>query len=180
MVMKNLDWTRCALSGGIDKVKDDGVGWRNYIKDKCKEEGLNIKFFDPCHKPNGLGSEIGVEKRKVKKLIDEGKWEEAREFVKSFRHYDLRAIDWSDFVIAKIDISVHLCGTYDEIFTAERQSKPILVIMGENQTKEDIPTWLIAFINEDEIFENEDECIYYLCKMNDGEILMDDRWVKLD
>ena len=99
--------------------------------------------------------------------------------MKTFRHYDLRSIDWSDFVIVKIDITTHLCGSYDEVFLAERQSKPILVIIGESQTKYDIPTWLVAFINEDEIFNNEDECIDYLVKINNGEICLDERWVDL-
>jgi hypothetical protein len=177
--MNELDGIRCVLSGAIDRVADDGVEWRNSVEAKCKKKKLNIIFFNPCKKPNGLGSEIGVEKNKVRKLINEDKWEDAKEYVKTFRHYDLRAIDWSDFVIIKIDITQHLCGSYDEIFLAERELKPIFVIMGEGQTKYDIPTWLVSFINKDEIFENEDECINYLMKINNGEILLDERWVKL-
>lgn len=177
--MNDLDGKRCVLSGGIDRVPDDGVEWRLYVRKECTKRGLDIIFFDPCDKPNGLGSEIGVEKTEVRELINNDQWEEAREFVKTFRHYDLRAIDWSDFVIVKIDITSHLCGTYDEIFLAERELKPIFVIMGDGQTKYDIPTWLIAFINEHEIFNSEDECIDYLEKINSGEILLDERWVNL-
>ena len=178
--MHSLDGTRCILSGGIDRISDNGVGWRKYIKKECKKYGMNIVFFDPCDKPNGLGSEVGVEKNKVRDLLDKDKWEEAKKYVKTFRNYNLRAVDWSDFVIVKIDINSHLCGTYDEIFLAERELKPIFVIMGEDQTKYDIPTWLVSFINKDEIFNDEDECIDYLVKINDGKILLDERWVKLD
>jgi len=175
-----LSGVRVALSGGIDRVEDDGVKWRKYIKTRFKEEDLGLKVFDPCDKPNGLGSEVGVEKDKVKNLIKEDKWVEAKEFVKTFRHYDLRAIDWCDFVIVKIDIMSHLCGTYDEIFLAERELKPVFVIMGKGQTKYDIPTWLISFIRPEEIFKNEDECVDYLIRIDEGEIELDDRWVKLD
>lgn len=178
--MNELKGKRCVLSGGIDRVPDDGKGWRIYIKEECKKKKIDIIFFDPCHKPNGLGSEIGVEKTKVRELINNDKWAEAREYVKTFRHYDLRAIDWSDFVIVKIDINSHLCGTYDEIFLADRELKPIFVIMGENQTKYDIPTWLVSFINENEIFNNEDECIDYLANINSGKISLDERWVDLN
>ena len=150
--MNELDGKRCVLSGGIDRIPDNGVMWRRYIKEECRKKKINIIFFDPCDKPNGLGSEVGVEKTKVRELINLHKWEEAKKYVKTFRHYDLRAIDWSDFVIVKIDIKSHLCGTYDEIFLAERELKPIFVIMGEGQTKYDIPTWLVSFINEKEIF----------------------------
>jgi len=177
--VEELNEKRCVLSGGIDRVADNGAEWRKYIRKECKKRGINIIFFDPCDKPNGLGSEIGVEKTKVRELIDNDRWVEARKYVKIFRHYDLRAIDWSDFVIVKIDINSHLCGSYDEIFLAERQSKPVFVIMGENQTKYDIPTWLVSFINENEIFNNEDECIDYLVKINNGEIFLDERWVNL-
>ena len=178
--MGNLYESRCVLSGAIDRVEDDGVQWRNYIKKECKKRSFGIKFYDPCDKPKSLGSEIGIEKKKVKDLIKNGEWGKDQKFVRSFRHYDLRAIDWCDFVIVKIDVTVHLCGTYDEIFLAEREHKLILVVMGEKQTKEDLPSWLIAFIKEEEIFSTEDECIEYLCKFNDGEIEMDERWVKLD
>ncbi len=170
--------SRCALSGPIDRVTDDGVGWRNYIKRVCEEKGFGIRFFDPCDKPKNFGSEIGVEKYKVKKMISEGRWEEAQKFVKNFRHYDLRAIDWCDFVIAKVDVNVHMCGSYDEMFLAEREHKLILVIMGEGQTKKDIPLWLVSFINEQEIFNNEDECIDFLSKMDKKEIKIGDRWLK--
>lgn len=175
-----LTGMRCVLSGPIDRVRDDGIIWRKYIKKFCSENALGILFFDPCDKPVELGSEVGIEKKKVKELLQEGKWQEAREFVKTFRHYDLRAIDWADFVIVKIDVNAHLCGTYDEIFLAERESKPIFVIMGEGQTKYDIPTWLVAFINPHEIFETEDECVEYLMRIDGGEIPLDDRWVKIN
>jgi len=174
-----IEGSHSFLSGPIDRVENDGVEWRRYIKKRCKEAGLGIIFFDPCDKPKHLGSEIGVEKEKVKSLINSGKWEEAREYIKEFRHFDLRAVDRCDFLIAKIDINIYACGTHDEIFTAERQNKPIFIIMGEGQKKEDIPTWLISFINEEDIFESEDQCVNYLIKIDNGEIELNKKWVKI-
>ncbi|MCD6436211.1 MAG: hypothetical protein J7L15_07465 [Clostridiales bacterium] len=175
--MDKLKGVNCFLSGPIDRVTDDGIIWRQYIVDECGKRNMKLDFFDPCNKPEGLGSEIGIEKNKVKKLIESGQWEEAQEFVKTFRRYDLRGIDTCNFVIARIDLNVHMCGTYDEIFTAEREGKPIFIIMGKDQRKEDIPTWLISFLNYEEIFESEDECIDYLEKIDQGEIELDRRWV---
>lgn len=168
------------LSGPIEKTNDDGVGWRNYIKDKIEEKEFNLKVFDPCDKPKGLGSEIGSEITKIKKLIKESRWSEVKRFVREFRRFDLRGVDTSNFIIVKIDTSVHTCGTYDEIFTAEREGKPILVILGDNQKKEDLPSWLFAFINPEEIFQTEDDCIEYLEKINNNEINLDNRWVKIN
>jgi hypothetical protein len=169
----------CFLSGPIDRVADDGVQWRNYIKEQSEKRDLGLSFFDPCDKPEGLGSEIGIEKNKVRDLLQEGKWEEAQDFVKVFRRYDLRGVDTSDFLIVKVDMNVHMCGTYDELFTAEREQKPIFIIMGTGQKKLDIPTWLIAFIRPDEIFETEDECLDHLEKLNKGELEFDRRWVPI-
>ena len=169
----------CFLSGPIDRVSDDGVQWRNYIKEQSEKRGLGLHFFDPCDKPEGLGSEIGIEKNKFQEPIRENKWQEAQDFVKQFRRYDLRGVDTSDFLIVKVDMDCHMCGTYDELFTAEREQKPILVIMGKGQKKVDIPTWLVAFIHPDEIFETEDECLDHLEKLNTGEKMLDRRWVPI-
>ena len=64
--MNELNGKRCVLSGGIDRVSDDGVGRRKYMKEECAKKKIGILFFDPCEKPNGLGSEIGVEKTKCR------------------------------------------------------------------------------------------------------------------
>jgi hypothetical protein len=174
-----LKGATCFLSGPIDRVADDGVEWRKYIREQAEKRDLGLSFFDPCDKPEGLGSEVGIEKNKVQELVREGKWQEAQDFVKMFRRYDLRGVDTSDFLIVKVDMNVHMCGTYDELFTAEREQKPILIVMGAGQKKLDIPTWLIAFIHPDEIFETEDECLDYLEKLNKGEIEFDRRWVPI-
>ena len=179
--MNILNCMRVFLSGAIDRVEDDGVEWRNYIKNKSEEKKFGLSFFDPCDKPKGLGSEIGVEKEKVKKLLHEGKWLEAKNFTKGFRRLDLRGVDWADFIIVKIDLAVHMCGTYDEIFTAWREGKPVFIIMGKNQKKENIPSWLVSYIDSsEEIFETEDECLNYLEKIDNGSIKLDNRWVKIN
>jgi hypothetical protein len=174
-----LNGARIFLSGPIDRVADDGVVWRKHLKDTCDLSKLNFSFFDPCDKPKGLGSEIGIEKHKMKELIGNGEWETAQKFAKKFRRYDLRGVDWCDLLISKIDLNTHMCGTYDEIFTAEREQKPIFMIMGEGQSKKDIPAWLVSFMKEEEIFENENECVKYLLDLNDGTIDLDRRWVKM-
>ena len=127
--MNELKGKKCVLSGGIDRCKDDGVGWRKYVREECEKKGIDIDFFDPCDKPNGLGSEIGVEKTKVRELINDDKWEEAREYVKTFRHYDLKAVDWSDFVIVKID------STYEPFYPALNPVNNLLTNLACANTK---------------------------------------------
>lgn len=174
--MSYLDEMVCYLIGAIDRVSDDGIGWRKELRGKCKIKKLGIKFLDPTEKPVHIGQEIGEEKHKVKKLIADGNWDEAREIVIKIRHYDLRMVDTSHFVIACIDMSTHMCGSYDEIFTAERQQKPILILM-RNGTRKDIPAWLVSFIKQDEVFDSIDELVQYLSDIDNGLIKTDNRWV---
>lgn len=167
------------MSGPIDRVSDDGVKWRRMLKSKCKKEGLKIKFLDPTDKPKGIGSEIGDEKIRIKKLMSQKKWEQAQNEVKRFRRYDLRMVDMCHCFIIYININVHMCGSYDELNTAERQNKPIFVIMADGQSKYEIPTWLVASINEGEVFENIDDLVEHLKLLDNGKITFDRRWVKI-
>lgn len=167
----------CYLIGPIDRVKDDGIVWRQEIRQKCEDANFNILFLDPTDKPKHLNQSIKEEKYKIRELLEEGNWKEAKKAASKIRHYDLRMVDTSNFCIIYIDIESHMCGSYDELFTAERQQKPVLVIM--KQKKKDIPGWLVSFIKEDEVFESIDECVEYLQKIDNGSIELDDRWVKL-
>jgi hypothetical protein len=177
--MNELDGTNIYLSGGIEKCKDDGVGWRKKLKNRCKRSKIPVNFFDPTEKPKGLGSEVGDEKIRIQKLMKQGKWEQAQSEVRIFRRYDLRMVDHSHLLIIYIDLDVFTCGSWDEFNVAERQQKPIFVIMAPGQSKYDIPVWAIASVNEDEVFESIDECIEHLKLINDGKILLDRRWVKI-
>lgn len=143
----------------------------------CKDKGLPFKFFDPCDKPKGMGSEIGDEKLRIQKLMKKKKWEQAKMEVKVFGRYDLRMVDLSHALVLYCDTNVHLCGSYEEFVTAKRQHKPCFVIMAEGQDKYEIPTWLIQHLNEDEVFNSVEECVQHLELMNQGKIIIDDRWV---
>jgi hypothetical protein len=177
MSMKDLDGVTAFLSGPIDRVQDDGVGWRKEIKKLCKRAKLPIEFLDPTDKPIGLGSEIGEEKLRIQKLMREKKWDQAKEQAKIFRHYDLRMVDRCHLYIGYIDVNVHMCGSYDELFTAERQEKPLLGIMAPGQSKWDIPSWLVAIFKEEEVFDSVEDCVEHLKLLHEGKLVFDRRWV---
>ena len=176
-MMKNLEGAKIYISGPIDRVDDDGIGWRKEIKRKCKKAGLPVVFLDPTDKPKGLGSEIGEEKIRIHKLMQDGKWEQAQSQAKYVRHMDLRMVDVCHLCIVYIDITSHCCGTYDELFTAEKQSKPIFAIMAPGQSKWELPSWLVSIFNEDEVFENVELCVEHLKLLHEGKIIFDDRWI---
>lgn len=173
--MSKLDGSVTYLIGGIEYVKDDGVSWRQQIIDSCWDHGLKIKFIDPCNKPIKLAGEIGPEKKRLQRLKEEGKFDEVVKYIHEIRRVDLRFTDYSDFVIAYIDPSVPTCGTWDEIFLAERQKKPILCIINGGPKK--APVWLFDVVPVEEMFGNIQDLVDYLVGINVGLIETDDRWV---
>ncbi len=179
MEKQNLDGIKIFLSGGIDRVADDGIQWREEIKEKCEFLGLPCKFLDPCDKPKGLGCEVGLEKHKIKEYLADGDWEAAQEWSRNVRHIDLRMIDKTDLYIVYIDLDAHLCGTYNELFEAEDQQKPLFAIMKAPYTKKDFPGWLVSIFKEEEVFDSIDECVKYLQKAYAGEIELDERWLRI-
>ncbi len=179
MNINNLDGMKLFLSGGIDRDPDNGVKWRKEFRKKCKKAKLPVDFFDPTDKPKGLGSEIGDEKLRIQRLMKQGKWEQAKNEVKIFRRYDLRMVDHCHLYIIYIDLNFYACGSWNEFNVAEIQKKPIFVIMAPGFSKYDIPSWAVASVNEDEVFEGIDECVEHLKLINEGKILMDRRWVMI-
>jgi nucleoside 2-deoxyribosyltransferase len=177
--MSELDDVKVFLSGAMDLVSDDGVGWRRDLIEKSKAAGLNLRFFDPTDKPGGVAPETGLEKYDIKKSLRDGDWQGAAKKSREVRHVDLRMIDKTDLYIVYIDTTLHACGTYNELFEAESQQKPLFAIMAPHHKKYDMPLWLIGIFREEEIFEGNDECIEYLKKINDGKVELDDRWLRI-
>lgn len=176
-----LNGTRIFLSGPIDRVKDDGVIWRREFIELCNQNIVGLHFFDPTNKPKGLGSETGVEKTQMLKYLKGGKWAQAKKYSKQFRRYDLRGVDWADIVVAFIDINSHLCGTYDEVFTAYRESKPVFIILPDGCEKWQIPSWLVTYIEgPDDIFLSPEDVVEHLKRLNRGEYTLDSRFVRIN
>jgi hypothetical protein len=173
--MNNLEESICYLIGPIEHAHDDGVGWRKYIKNKCKSKNINIKWLDPTDKLEGLKKEIGDEKKEVSGLKKSEKWEELRILMKSIVRQDLRCVDISDFLIIKIDKSIHMCGSYHEIVVALNQKKPVLAIIEGG--RKNCPDWIFGIMHYENMFDNEDDLIDYLLELNNGKKDMSDKWI---
>jgi hypothetical protein len=175
MFPNNLDGAVCYMIGAIDHAKDDGVGWRVELKNKAKAAGLNICWIDPCDKPTGGITEIGQEKNHIKRLRAEGKYDELTDAMKQIRRQDLRFVDLSDFVVFKLDPSVPTYGSLDEIYTAEDQHKPMYMVVEGG--KNNLPFWLWAVVDHNEVFSNLDELVEHLVSVNRSDLSQDKRWV---
>jgi hypothetical protein len=168
-----LKSSRAYLSGAMDYAPDHGIGWRRKFIELTKH--LEIGIIDPTNKPIPCTSELGPERQTMEILRSQGRWDELRSFVKRFRREDLRFCDIADFLVVGIDPTIHTVGTYDEVFTAERQKKPLLCIIEGGKKR--LPYWDFAVFRTNEIFESVEECVGYLDGIDNGTIPLDDRWV---
>jgi hypothetical protein len=161
------------LAGPIDNASDDGRGWRQELIDSSAD--LKIKFIDPTNKPSSCQREVGEEKLLLQSLKRAGHFARVAAFVKEFRREDLRFVDISDALIAYVDPDIHLCGTYDEIFMAERQHKPRFLIIKGGRVR--CPNWLFDVFDINDMFDSVAECRKRLIEIDNGQCPMDDEWV---
>jgi nucleoside 2-deoxyribosyltransferase len=157
-----LQGQRVYLAGAMDRVADRGNGWRDQITPFLEE--LNIIVFNPIKKPTILGQEDEATHKLKTKLKHDHKYGDLSQLMKTIRSVDLRLVDISDFLIVNLDLDIHPCGTYEEIFWANRQKKPIIIHMV--QGKQNAPDWLFGTIPHEMIFSTWDEVKEYLSYIN--------------
>ena len=178
-----LDGACGYLSGPMEFVADHGVEWRRKFIRLVKEAKLNIDLIDPTNKPGGDDVKIGENKQYQEQLQKDGKWLELQQYVHSYRRYDLRYVDISDFIVAVIDPRVPQWGTGDEVYMGERQHKPMFFVCDGGLAK--LPRWLFDVIDLDNpfkgtrcnVFSSVEEVIHELDLLNSGRIPLSDEWV---
>jgi nucleoside 2-deoxyribosyltransferase len=111
----------------MDRVADRGNGWRDNITPFLEDLGAIV--FNPIKKPTTIGQEDERTHKYKIKLKHEQNYDELSQLMKAIRSVDLRLVDISDFLLVNLDLDIHPCGTYEEIFWANRQKKPIIVHM---------------------------------------------------
>lgn len=149
--------SRCYLAGAMDRVPDGGVQWRENITPWLNSRGIIV--LNPVTKP----CDIGCENAQTRKIRHEAKMKGDLQPLlndKVVRGVDLRMVDISDFIIVNIDMESHPCGTYEEIFWANREKKPIIVRCA--QGKLHAPDWLYWTIPHEMIFSEWSEIQTYL------------------
>tara|TARA_B100000676_G_C17804967_1_gene694264 strand:+ start:222 stop:806 length:585 start_codon:yes stop_codon:yes gene_type:complete len=182
--MNRLFGMRTYLVGAMDRVEDGGVEWREQLEPELNK--LGVVVFNPCNKAIPIADESEDSRRRRQKYKNAGAYNSAVEEMKEIRNVDLRMVDISDFIIANIDLDVHACGTYEEIVTANRQKKPIIVRM--KQGKSHAPDWLLGMLGSSHnmIFETWEQIIDYLNDVNECSersiktLNHHDRWVFFD
>ena len=156
----------------MDRVEDGGVGWRRSIASYLTDK--NVTVLDPSDKPIDIGIE-DLENREARiKWKKSGEFDKVAECMKVIRNTDLRMVDLSDFLIVNLDLNVHPCGTYEELFLANRQKKPIILRI--EQGKKFVPDWLLGAIPHKMIFGSWNKVKNYL-DLIDGGGFCSPRWM---
>ena len=164
---------RVYLAGAMDRVHDRGNGWRDNITPFLEE--LGVMVFNPIKKPTALAQEDETTHKLKVQLKQQENYTELSLLMKTIRSVDLRLVDISDFLIVNLDLDIHPCGTYEEIFWANRQKKPIIVHM--EQGKQSAPDWLFGTIPHQMIFSSWNDIKEYLLTIhNNSEIDTFNRW----
>jgi hypothetical protein len=176
-MLNRLNNQRVYLAGAMDRVPDRGNGWRDNITPFLEQ--LKIVVFNPIKKPTSVGIEDDITHAIKKQLKNNYEYDKLSDMMKQIRSVDLRLVDISDFLIVNLDLDIHPCGTYEEIFWANRQKKPIIIhmVQGKNNT----PDWLFGTIPHEMIFSSWDEIKQYLEYINSSiQIESYNRWYFFD
>jgi nucleoside 2-deoxyribosyltransferase len=168
-----LHRTKCYLAGNIEN-SDAPNYWRDLVKSELAETG--IIFFDPLKKP--FLDSVNEDKEHIARLVklrQESRFDELSKIMRKIRVEDLSLVDRSDFLIALISAKTASWGTAEEVFWANRMKKPIFLVVAEGQRA--CPFWIFGTLPSDQIYENIENVITAIKKLDSGEKKIDlSRW----
>lgn len=181
--MNRLKFMKGYLVGPMDHDRETGREWRVMMSEWLRSRG--VIPINPYLKPLAELSKKGLEgddnHALRKAAIKVGDKKLAQRLMKPVRATDLRIVDETSFQVVNLDIVGRPCGTYEEIFTGNREKKPVLIYCP--QGVENIPDWMYATIPVELFFNKWSELKAYLHHIDtapDNEIDTLNRWVFFD
>lgn len=167
---------RCYLIGAMDRVADSGVAWRENITPFLRRKGVVV--LNPCDKPIKIGHENAEDRVRRRTLKDAKDWDALQKEIRLLRVVDLRMVDMSDFLVCNLDTEVHACGTYEELFWANRLKRPVAIHC--EQGKAGIPDWLFGVFPHQFFFDTWNDLNGYLVNVDQGIADHHKRWMFFD
>lgn len=166
------------LAGPMTACADFGSSWRQGITPMLQQMGVVV--FDPTNKPIEIGQEDAVARKDLDTMRAEGDLDGVRDFIKVIRRVDLRCVDLASFIIVRLDGS-HTMGTFEEIAQAVDEQKPLLVWLDGTLNLSNVNPWLLAQVPLEYIFENFEDMLAYLHKIDESpQHPTDRRWMLFD
>lgn len=168
---------RAYLCGAMDSATDGGIGWRRKAAQWLEARGCVP--FDPTDKPINLGGETPADRQRRHQLMEAGRLDELSAEIKLLRAIDLRMVDITDFTIVALDRTHFPCGTYEELFLANREKKPVLVCSAQEPKFTSL--WLYGTLPHQHIFHEWSDLFDYLEHINTAaEVDRLNRWYFFD
>ena len=166
------------MAGPMDACRELGRQWRDDLTPFL--ENLGIIVLNPYNKPilDECGLEDDINHALVQEALKRKDYNEVSRLMKSIRQVDLRMVDHADFLIVNLDLDQRPCGTWEEIFTANREKKPIII---KCKSKESLPPWLFSVLPHELFFESWIEVSTYVENINKNQHIDKlGRWVFFD
>lgn len=166
--------TRCLTIGPMEKDRDGGLSLRKKVQDELSPRG--IKCWNHYNAPIHCSLSEGDHEMflKLKEFRENEQFEELAGY-RQIRHNDLALIDKCDFVICQLDMEVLSCGTWEELFWANRRKAPIFCYCV--QGKKRIPLWMWWTLPVNYFYNGIDEILNTIKQIDSGKIEIDsDRW----
>lgn len=135
MSKNRLRNTRCYLAGAVDRCPDLGMTWRENIAKELRKD-FGVIVYNPLD--NGENSH----REDLRRWKEEGDWENYIPAVQAIRDKDLQMVHRSDWLILRLDMDVHTCGSYEELNLAIYQNKHTFIVC--KQGIKQIPGWIFA------------------------------------
>lgn len=147
----------------MDGDREGGKVWRQEMSRWLMDE-LQIISFDPYHKPLHDFHRVGLEDddnhAQIVEAIACQDYDLVRELVKPIVSTDLRCVDFADFILCNLDMQKRPCGTFDELYMAAGQRKPVIVHSPHGI--QDLPPWLFGRLRPELFFSSWDDIKDYL------------------
>ena len=165
--MNRLKFSRCYLVGPMDFCREDGKVWREDISEFLSKLGVIVlnpykKPLHECHGDTMLEDDLHAAERA--KAFERRDYDAVTANMKPVRAVDLRMVDHSDFLIVYLNFSVTMTGTMEELFTGNREKKPIIIL--SSVPKHKIPPWYFATLPHRLFFDNLDDIKAYIDSVN--------------
>lgn len=165
--MNRLKYHTTYLCGPVDDVSiEKATKWREDMSNFL--QSLGIFCISPMNKPIEGYKEDKAFIDKINQLKKEKRYDELHELGKPIRQFDLRSIDLSNFVIAYLDFDVKMAGTFEEIYTSERENKMCLIMC--KQGLDAIPNWLWFTFPKECFHESWSDLKQYITNVDNGTI----------
>ncbi len=158
--------------GSFDHARE----WRQYLK--VNLEPLGIDILSPLDKPfKNFEREDENLQFKMKEDLNLGNYEKVHQGMKIVRNRDLALCDISTFLIAYIDPNKPTWGSPDEIVTSKRNQKPVFLVLDGGYRN--IPLWLASYFRPNWVYEDLDQVISTLVKIDQREIEINNKYWKI-